>query len=328
MKFTKTLFPIFIFIGVFIVAGSAGECHAKEYRYINIATASMGGTFYPLGGGMADVLSKNLNELLGYRVSASIQATGGSAENIRLVHRGRAELALANGSSAYEGYHGVGVYEKTGKQEVAAIFAVYPSPVQLATLDSTKDIQGIMDIKGKKIAVGPPGSGTENDVRNIIDALNIGYDDFDQAFLSFGEMSMSLRDNVIDAAFHTAGLPVASLVDLSTTRKIRLIEFKKQELEKIFDSFPYYFEFEIPADTYRGVSIPIRTIQTPVVLICHPEMPEDVVYKITKTLYENRKRLVEVHSSAKWIQKDFMSNSPIPFHPGAEKYLKEIGVLK
>ncbi len=328
MRLSKILLTVLAIVGMVISTGATNQGHAKEYKYINIATASMGGTFYPLGGGMADVLSKNLKELLGYRVSASIQATGGSAENIRLVHRGRAEIALANGSSAYEGYHGVGVYEESGKQDVSAMFAVYPSPVQLATLDRTKEIQGVMDIKGKKIAVGPPGSGTENDVRNITDALGISYDDFDQAFLSFGEMAMSLRDNVIDAAFHTAGLPVASLVDLSTTRKIRLIEFSKQELKKIFDQFPYYFEFEIPADTYRGVKTPVRTLQTPVILICHPEMPEDVVYKITKTLYENRKRLVEVHSSAKWIKKDFMSNSPIPFHPGAEKYLKEIGVLE
>ena len=311
-----------------MVVAASQNCEAKKYRYINIATASMGGTFYPLGGGMADVLSRELPGALGYRVSASIQATGGSAENMRLIHRGRAELALANGSSAYEAYHGVGVYSKEGKQNVSAMFAVYPSPVQVVTLDENKEVAKITDIKGKRVAVGPPGSGTENDVRNIIRSLGISYDDFSQAFLSFNEMAMSLRDGVIDVAFHTVGVPAASLVDLSTTRKIRILDFSEPELKKIFNDYPYYYEFTIPVDAYRGLEKPSRTLQTPVIMVCPPDMPDDVVYTITKILYEKRDRLVQVHASARWIKKDFMTNVPIPYHPGAEKYLKEIGVLK
>lgn len=318
---------LLIVVGLAIGATVWGTSDAKEYRYINIATASIGGTFYPMGGGMADVLTKNLPKIVGYRVTASIQATGGSAENVRLIDRGRAELALANASSAYEGYHGIGIYRKEGKKKISGMFAVYPSPVQIVTLASS-NIKNIMDIKGKRVGLGPPGGGTENDARNIVKSLGMSYGDFKEAYLSFAEMGMSLRDNVLDVAFHTVGMPAASLVDLSSTRKIRILEFTPEQLKKLTDAFPYYYPFTIPAGTYRTVDNPVRSIMTPVIMICQTDMPEDLIYNITKVLYENRKRLVEVHASAKWIKKDFLSQVAIPFHPGAKRFLREIGALK
>lgn len=207
------------------------------------------------------------------------------------------------------------------------MFAVYPSPVQIATLQSS-GITDIMDIKGKRVALGPPGSGTENDARNICKVLGISYKDFKPTYLSFNEMAMSIRDNVIDVAFHTVGIPASSLVDLSTTRKVRILEFTADQLKKLTGAYPYYFGFDIPIGAYRGIEKPIKTIMTPVIMICQPSMPDDFVYNVTKVLIENQKMLVEVHASAKYMVRAFLPQVPIPYHPGAEKYLKEIGVLK
>lgn len=321
MKMQKWIFSGLVAMAC--VLFSLGESHAKSYKYMTILSAGTGGVYYPLGGGIADILTKKGLS------NVSAEATGGSIENCTIVGRGRAEMGFTMGDAAYDAYNGLGKFQKFGKQPVMAMFSVYPSPMHILVLDKSK-IKQVSDVKGQKISVGASGSGTENMAKNMLAALGISYSDIKPAFLSFSETSMGLRDSVVDAGFMAVAIPASSVLDLGSTRKVRFIPLTEAEVKQVVDKYPYYASVTIPESGYSGIGgIVGDTLAVGVqnLVICHADIPEDLVYNMTKAIFENQARLVEVHPIATQMTYENAVKVPIPLHPGAEKYFKEVGAV-
>jgi len=204
---------------------------------------------------------------------------------------------------------------------------LYPNFVQIITLADT-GIAQIEDLKGKRVGVGAPGSGTEVDARNILAAHGITYDDIDEDYLSYAESVEQLKNGTVDAVFQTSGLPNATIMDISTTHDVVIIPVRPEMAEKLSKEISYYSSEIIPAGTYDNKE-DVYTAAVQTILITREDLSEDVVYDITKTLFENLDTMVATHNAAKDIDiSKYAVGMPIPLHPGAEKYFREIGVLK
>lgn len=319
---TRWFVVVVAVLAVFLVFCSDGQ--AKSYKYMTILTGGTGGVYYPLGGGMADVLTK-----AGVS-NVTAESTGASVENANLVGRGRAEMGLVMAGACYDAYNGLGKFKERGKLPIRAMFSAYPSPMHILVLDKSS-IRKADDLKGTKVSVGAFGSGTENMTKNMLSALGITYEHFKPAFLSFSETAMGLRDGVVDAGFMAVAIPASAVLDLGSTREVRFIPLTDEEVKKITDAYKYYSSVTIPQGAYKGIGgikedTPAAGVQN--ILICEESMPADLVYTITKTLFGNQKKLIEVHKIAEQMTAENAVKVPIPFHPGAERYFKEIGALK
>ena len=220
MRNIKWILTTFIILAILIYFPTNGQ--AKKYKYMTILTGGTGGVYYPLGGGMAEVLTK------AKIANVTAESTGASVENCNLVGRKRAEMGLAMAGACYDAYNGLGKFKKRGKLPILAMFAAYPSPMHILVL-AKSSIHRISDLKGKKVSVGAFGSGTENMAKNMLYTLGITYKDIKPAFLSFSETAMSLRDGVVDAGFMAVAIPASAVLDLGSTRKIRFVPLSQDK---------------------------------------------------------------------------------------------------
>ncbi|MDK2855497.1 MAG: uncharacterized protein PWQ86_710 [Bacillota bacterium] len=298
--------------------GEAGE-EKKETTYLTFASGSVGGAYYPLGGGIADILS----ELPG--IQCVSESTGASIENARLVASGESQLGFMMGDAAYKAVQGIEPFKE--KLPLKALFSMYPAPEHIVTLKNS-GINSVEDLKGKRVSVDAPGSGCEAMAREILKAHGMSYDDIEEAYLSQPEAATALKDGTVDAVFWNFAYPGAVVMDVASARDIKLIPIREEILDKLTKEFPYYVKGKIPAGTYKGVDQDVPALEVGNVVVVREDMPEDLAYTITKTLYENVKRLVEIHPVAAQMTPETGWQTPIELHPGAAKYFKEIGVLK
>ena len=225
------------------VAGCGGG--ADKEQFINIATGGTAGTYYPIGGAIAEVLNKN-------GMNASAQSTGASVANINMLKDKQVELAIVQNDITYYAVNGKEMFEEGGKIEnLSAIASLYPETCQFIVMDSS-GIKSINDLKGKRVAVGAAGSGAEANARQILAAYGITYDDVEEQFLSFAEGAYALKDGTVDAAFVTAGYPTASVQDISSQNKIRILPIDDEHVKKLSDKYPFYTKTTVPAGTYQG----------------------------------------------------------------------------
>lgn len=289
-------------------------------KIISIGTAGTGGSMYVIGGGMAKILAKYAG------IEATAEVTGGSVENCKLLNKREMDIAFAMGDVAYDAYNGIGVFKE--KMKILALFGIYTNRLHFVTLEST-GIEKISDLKGKRVAVGPPGSGTEVKVKLILGEYGLVYHkDFKPEFISFNEAIEALKDGNIDAAIVSAAPPVPAIVNLSVTHKIKLLPVEEDMLQRISKKYPYYIPDWIKAGTYKGVDSDVRAIAIKGVIICRDDLEEELAYTITKTILEHRDELELVHVAAKEITLENAIPTPIPLHPGSVRYLKEKGLLK
>jgi TRAP transporter TAXI family solute receptor len=306
--------------GVALLA--AGPAHAQQ-QYINILTGGTSGVYYPMGVGLSQIFSKALPN-----AKVSVQATKASAENLNLLQAGRGELAFALGdtvSDAWKGDADAGF--KTKLNKLRGVAGIYPNYIQIvASADS--GIKTLADLKGKRIAVGAPKSGTELNARAIFKAAGMTYDDFAKVeYLPFGESVELMKNRQLDATLQSAGLGVSSLRDLATSIKMVVVPIPQDVVLKVGD--PAYQSGVIPANTYEGQTTNVPTAYVQNFLITRADAPVDMVYTMTKSMFEHLDQLKAAHAAAKSIRKEAAATSmPLPLHPGAEKYYREIGVLK
>ncbi|MDW8003064.1 MAG: TAXI family TRAP transporter solute-binding subunit [Deltaproteobacteria bacterium] len=290
---------------------------------ITIATGGTGGVYYPYGGTMAEIISKYIPG-----VTATAEVTGASVENVRLVGLKKAELGLAMNDTVYQAYKGEGKFADGKIDSLRTVFQMYPNLYHIVTLKKYP-IHRISDLKGKKVSVGAPGSGTELKTSQVLPALGIQYKDIKVYRLSFAENTTQLKDGTIEVGIWSVAPPTSSIIDLATTHEIRFIPFSKEEIETIEKAYPYYTGTVIPKNTYKGQTEDVPTIAVWNSVVCHKDLPEDLVYKITKAIFENKKMLVDTHKIAEFTSPEVSATkSPIPVHPGALKYYKEIKVIK
>ncbi len=288
--------------------------------FLTIATGGTAGTYYPLGAGMADIWNKNIKGM-----NAMVQSTGASVANINLLKNKEVDLIFVQNDVAFYAYNGVELFKEMFPQ-LRGLATLYPETVQIVAL-ADRGINSVYDLKGKRVAVGAAGSGTEVNARQILAAAGITYKDIKVQYLSFAEAASNLKDGNIDAAFVTAGHPTAAIVDLAAVRKIVLVPVAEEIIASLQKDYPFYVKIVVPAGTYKGVDTDAVTVAVKAMLAVRAEMPEDLAYQLLKTMYANQKRLIEAHAKGELIipetGKEGMS---IPLHPGAEKFFKEMGL--
>jgi TRAP transporter TAXI family solute receptor len=295
--------------------------HAVEF--INVLTGGTSGVYYPMGVALSQIYGKALPD-----AKISVQATKASAENLNLLQTARGEIAFTLGDSlsdAWKGDEEAGF--KVPLKKLRTVAAIYPNYIQIvATADS--GIKTLADLKGKRLAVGAPKSGTELNSRAILKAAGMSYKDLAKVeYLPFGESVELMKNRQLDASLISAGLGVAAIRDLATSVKMTIVTIPADIAAKIGD--PAYEVATIPAKTYEGQTTEVATIKVQNFLVTHEGVSADTVYKMTKSMFDNLDTLHAAHAAAKAISKEAgPKNPPVPLHPGAEKYYKEAGLIK
>jgi len=308
---------------IFVLIFSFSSAWAQKSVRLSIATGGTGGVYYPMGGGMANILSKYIPYL-----EATAEVTTASVDNCLLIGRGKVDLAFIMADTGWDAYTGREKFKE--KIPLRTVAVLYPNNMHVVTVEG-KGIEKVRDLKGKRVSTGAPGSGTEIMALRVIEAYGLDPNkDMTRDKLSVAESAGALKDGKIDAFFWVGGLPTAAVTDLGATPgvKMKLISHA-DAVPKMREKYgPLYVKGIIPAKTYPGqsVDVPISVVWN--LLVCHENMKENVVYDILKTTFDHKPELVASHSDAKYIslEPQGAGGSPIPFHPGAIRYFAEKGL--
>ncbi|MCB1894402.1 MAG: TAXI family TRAP transporter solute-binding subunit [Zoogloeaceae bacterium] len=294
-----------------------------EQKFVTVLTGGTSGVYYPMGVAMSQLFGTALPN-----AKVSVQSTKASAENVNLLQANRGEVAFALGDTVSYAWHGnTEVGFKKPLDKLRAMAAIYPNFVQIvASKDS--GIRTLADLKGKRVSVGAPKSGTELNARAVFQAAGLSYDDLGKVeYLPFGESVELIKNRQLDATLQSAGLGVASIRDLATSIDIVVVPIPDDVVKAIGDSA--YQAGVIPAGTYGGQDADVPTAAIRNILVTHAGVEEAAVYEMTKAIFTNLDALVAAHSAAKGIQADSAARAlPIPLHPGAERYYREAGLLE
>ncbi len=313
-------------IGLAVGLGAAlvtGAAVAQQQQFINVLTGGQAGVYYPLGVALSQIFAKDIPN-----TRSTAQVTRASAENLNLLQAGRGELALSLGdalSDAWNGNEEAGFKSKLDK--LRGLSATYNNYIQIvASADS--GIKTVADLKGKRVSVGAARSGTELNARAIFKAAGIAYGDLAKVeYLPFGESVELMKNRQLDATLQSAGLGVASIRDLSTAIKIVVVPVPADVVAKVGDAA--YQPSVIPANTYTGQTADVPTAAIPNFLVTHSGVSDDTAYRMAKAMYDNIDTLYAAHNAAKAIKRDnAIKGMPVPLHPGAERYYKEVGLIK
>jgi hypothetical protein len=301
---------------LFLVLIFSGTAYAKT-TFISIGTGGTGGIYYPYGGGVAEIWSKNVKG-----VRAVAEVTGASVENVKLAHKGETVIGEVMGDVAVAGYNGLSKF-KGKKHNILSMAIMYPNLLQVVALKKS-GITNIEQVQGKHISTGSPGSGTNFMAEAVLKALDISLASFKDSRLSFTESANALRDNTIQVGVWSVGPGTSSILDLSTTHDITVLPFTPAQTQKILAAKTTYASVELAGGIYRGIDTNVPTIGVWNVMICQKSLDTELVYKLAKALFENNAYLKKIHPSAAYTTpENTVKYSSIPLHPGTIKYLKE-----
>lgn len=287
---------------------------------LSIATGGTGGVYFPMGGGLAEVIN---NHVEGY--SATAEVTGASVENMGLIATGDADIAIGLADTVAQAYSGTGRFEGQQLSMVRGLASLYANMIHIVALEGS-GITTLDDLRGKRVSIGAPGSGTEVNTAAILEANGITYDDINEQRLNFNETADALANGDIDAGFWSVGAPTSSILNLATTQDIVIIELTEAQLAAAKAADDTFAMTTLPAGTYNGVDEDITVLGIPNVLTVSSEMPDDLAYEITSAMFENVAEMQAVHPAANQTTVDFtLSATPVPLHPGAIRYFEEIG---
>ena len=294
-----------------------------QQQFVNVLTGGQSGVYYPLGVALSQIYAKAIPN-----ARATAQVTKASAENLNLLQAGRGELGFSLGdavSDAWKGDAEAGF--KTKLDKLRGLSATYNNYIQIVA-NADSGIKALADLKGKRISVGAAKSGTELNARAILKAGGLTYADLGKVeYLPFGESVELMKNRQLDATLQSAGLGVASIRDLATSIKIVVIPVPADVVAKVGDAA--YQAAVIPANTYAGQTVDVATAAIPNFLVTHAGVSDELAYQMTKSLYENLDTLYAAHNAAKTIKlENAAKGMPIPLHPGAARYYKEMGLIK
>lgn len=288
--------------------------------YLGLATGGTAGTYYALGGDIAALWMAKIPDL-----DVTAQSTGGSKANIILINDGDAELATVQNDVMAYAYAGNEFFDNQVIDSFQAIGYLYPELVQIVVA-ADSDIHTIADLKGKQVSIGAVGSGVFFNAVQILGNAGLGLEDIVPHYLSFDESATSFQNKQIDAFFITAGLPNTAIVEVANKTDVRLIGLDEADMAKLTEQYAYYVPVTVPAGTYNGMAEDVTVPAVGAVLICSKDLSEDLVYSLTKTLYEDTAELSHA-KKAEISAESGVKGIPVPFHPGAEKYFKEKGLI-
>ena len=312
-----------LIIAVLCAISFCSTAFAAPHMYI-IGTGGMSGGYYPMGGALAQIWNTKNKDLL----NVTVQATGGTVENIRLLEAGDVEFGIVQSDLIEFASKGMEMFNRNYVKG-RAVFRLYPEVITVAVRGSVTGVNTFKDLVGKRVSFGAAGSGSEASSRLILEALGLTYKDFDARFVTNTEAIAQMRDGIIDAMLLTASIPHAGFLDVTTTQTVKILPIDEEARVKLHEKYPFLVPMDLPAGTYKGQPDAVPTLAVEAQLICHVDLPEDVVYEMVKIIWENHDELVQTNMRAAYMEKDNpLKGSAIEAHPGALKYYKEKGMIK
>ena len=311
----KKQYFLLLFISVFFLM-SFLTAFTAEKTELRIGTSRIAGSYQLWGATWAKIISDNVEG-----VAAGIEATGGPAANIQLIEKGINALGFASVVAVHEGWEGIGWAEGSKFQEQRSVFSMYPSYLQLITLKKS-DINNLNDFAGKKVDVGSPGSTPAISMGYVKEVLEIDYD------IKHNDTKVALealKQGSIDVFARVTGLPNASIMDLAIGHDAFIVGFSEEELNKITSQYPYFGTSVIPPNIYKKQDYEVNTIAVWAIALCDKDLPEDIVYEITKAAFENQETFIQAHPDGRYLIPENVKYLNIPLHPGALKYYQEVG---
>ena len=301
-----------------IMLASCSKNAKKDYI---LATGGTGGTYYPFGGAIANIWNTKIENM-----NVTAQATGASAENLRLINKGEAEYAIVQNDVMDYAYNGTDLFAGEKLANIMTIGTLYPEVVQIA-VSKDSGIKSVADFKGKRISVGDAGSGVEFNAKQIMEGYGLTFDDIKKSNLSFKESAEGIQNGTLDGCFVTAGVPNAALQELAFTAGLTLVPVDGEAAKKICEKYGYYTQTTIPGGTYKGTDDDTPALAIKATLAVSSKLDDQTVYQMTKALFENLNELATAHAKGKEVSaKAAVTGVSVPFHPGAKKYFKEIGL--
>lgn len=291
----------------------------EEYKFLSIVTGGTTGTYYALGGTLAQIIKTETG------VDTTAEVSQASAANMTALKDGKAEIAFVQTDIAYYATAGEFMFEGEAIDSISAIGALYPETVQLVTISKT-GITSYDDLRGKKVSVGAPGSGTFANAEQLLEIHGMTMDDIEAQNLDFGESQESIQSGQIDAAFITSGTPTGAVESLNALSEVVIVPVEDAKADELLEKYPYYAKETIPAGTY-GMTEEVPTVSVLAMLAVSNKLPEDLVYDITKAIYENTDKIM--HPKGEFIKAETaLDGIDIDVHPGAQKYFDEVGTSK
>jgi TRAP transporter TAXI family solute receptor len=314
---TKTARFLIVTAMILVFAGAASAA-----TFINIGTGSTGGTYYPVGAGMAKVWNSAIPGM-----KANAQSTGGTAQNLALLGKGEAEVIFADGLYFFA-YEGKGTFEGKPMKELRGLVPLYAEPIHFLVAKGS-NIKSIQDLKGKRVSVGAVGSGTEVTVRTLLKVAGLDPDkDIRPENLGLSDTAGAFADKNIDAALTVGALGIAGVVEITTLGTAEFRDIPADIVAKLSKELPYYLPFDIPANTYKDQTKPVKTLASWNVLITTDKLGEEDAYKMTKALYEHKQDILNISTRLASMSPENLNYIQVPLHKGAEKYYREIGAIK
>ena len=312
---------------VAVTALASGAALAQQRLFFGVATGGTGGTYYPLGGMLAQLIS-NKATVDGRKISATAEAAGASVANVKLLGNKDIESAFVAADILDAAYNGKGQFAGTAIKNVRALGALYPETVQLITR-ADSGINSVRDLKGKSISSGAPGSGQYQLLTDLLQVHGMTRADVKEDLSSFTQAVDKIKDGNLHATLITAGVPTAAVTDFAQGHALKVIPLAGAEIAELQKQQPYYARVQLPANSYKGQPAAVEPLAVMAVWATHDGVPENVAYEVTKALYENTAIMGQVHVQGKNITlATATAVGTAPLHPGALKYFKERGIVK
>jgi TRAP transporter TAXI family solute receptor len=313
-------------VGGLVLASMAPPATAQPKRLVTIASGWVVGVYYPLAGAISRIVykAKDLN------LRATVESSGASVANAQLIGSGDADFAILQNDIAYYAYNGETLPAFKGKpiKNMGGIFTIYPELVHLVATKAS-GIKSVKDLKGKKVVLGPTGSGTEINALQILEAHGLKEADLGKAErIDAAAAGDQLKDGRVDAGFFTVGMGSAVIMDSFITGKMALVPVEGAPASALIKKYPFYTSVKVPANTYKNQG-ESTTVAVMAMMVVRSDLPEDLVYRFTKAIFDDLKQFHDAHSAAKNLTlQTALAGMPIPLHPGAAKFYKEKGVMK
>lgn len=306
----------------------SGGTTAKAEEFLTIGTGGVTGIYYAVGGGICRLVNQGRKE---HGIRCSVESTGGSVYNLRTMRQGELEMGIVQSDWQFHALNGTSLFEENGPdEELRSLFSLHPDTVIIAARQDA-EINSLDDLGGKRINMGNPGSGTRGTAEVLVEALGWDMDHFGLVTeLKSAEQSSALCDNTIDAFLMVAGNPVANVLEAASSCDINIIAVDGDKVDALVESTPYYGKVTIPGGLYRGVDSDVPSFGLPSTFVTSTNVPEETVYVMVKTVFENFDKFKTFHPAFANLKKEEMvvNGLSAPMHPGAEKYFREVGLIE
>ena len=306
---------------VFVSAFRSDLAHAQK-KYVSIASGWVVGVYFPLAGAISRIAHEKLPD-----IKITVESSGASVANAKLIASGDADMAILQNDIALYALQGIKPMFDKPVPNIRGMTALYPEHCQIHARKDAK-IASVRDLKGKRVAVGPLGSGTEQNTIQILEAYGLKFEDLAKVErLTAAESGDYLKDGRIDAAFYTTGVGASAIVDPAITVDSMIVPVDGAQADALVKKYPFYSKDKVPAGIYKGVDKDVPTVAVLAILVVKAELDADMVYRITKAIFENIKTIEGAHAKGKEVKLEkALIGMPIPLHPGAEKFFKEKGI--